>query len=263
VQALVDPATGEQVTLSPNSNAAGNVSGAAAVQVITVADPVTGEPVQQMVQTVVDPSTGQTIQVPVQSNAAGGGGGGNTQIVMVNNPVTGEQMQQVVQTVVDPTTGKTVQIPVDSSSNNGAQIVTVTDPQTGQPVQQIVQTVIDPATGKPTQVMTPLSNTQNGLPTNDDSILDLYNGRAPVDVLEGILSSALEEGDIGIISRMLSIITDTTPNLAGKILLRITQKKKKKKKKNQTAKNLVKWEFILSKNNCAAMLIYMLLICLL
>merc|ERR1719225_1063779 len=92
VQALVDPATGEQVTLSPNSNAAGNVSGAAAVQVITVADPVTGEPVQQMVQTVVDPSTGQTIQVPVQSNA-GGGGGGNTQIVMVNNPVTGEQMQ--------------------------------------------------------------------------------------------------------------------------------------------------------------------------
>ena len=62
---------------------------------------------------------------------------------------------------------------------------------------------------------------------------------------------------LGIISRMLSIITDTTPNLAGKILLRITQKK------NQTAKNLVKWEFILSKNNCAAMLIYMLLICLL
>merc|ERR1719195_1990409 len=56
---------------------------------------------------------------------------------------------------------------------------------------------------------------ENGLPTNDDSILDLYNGRAPVDVLEGILSSALEEGDIGIISRMLSIITDTTPNLAG------------------------------------------------
>lgn len=179
MQALVDPATGEQVTLSPNSNAAGNVSSGAAVQVITVADPVTGEPVQQMVQTVVDPSTGQTIQVPVQSNlAGGGGGGGNTQIVMVNNPVTGEQMQQVVQTVVDPTTGKTVQIPVDSSSNNGAaQIVTVTDPQTGQPVQQIVQTVIDPATGKPTQVMTPLSNTQNGLPTNDDSILDLYNGR--------------------------------------------------------------------------------------
>ena len=162
MQALVDPATGEQVTLSPNSNVAGNVSGAAAIQVITVADPVTGEPVQQMVQSVVDPSTGQTIQVPVQSNAAGGVGGGNTQIVMVNNPVTGEQMQQVVQTVVDPTTGKTVQIPVDSSSNNGAQIVTVTDPQTGQPVQQIVQTVIDPATGKPTQVMTPLSNTQNG-----------------------------------------------------------------------------------------------------
>ena len=54
MQALVDPATGEQVTLSPNANAAGNVSGAAAVQVITVADPVTGEPVQQMVQNVVD-----------------------------------------------------------------------------------------------------------------------------------------------------------------------------------------------------------------
>ena len=32
---------------------------------------------------------------------------------------------------------------------------------------------------------------------------------------------------LGIISRMLSIITDTTPNLAGKIFLRITQKKKK------------------------------------
>ena len=48
MQALVDPATGEQVTLSPNSNAAGNVSGAAAVQVITVADPVTGEPVQPL-----------------------------------------------------------------------------------------------------------------------------------------------------------------------------------------------------------------------
>ena len=163
MQALVDPTTGQQVPLS-SSNNAGNVPGAA-VQVITVADPVTGEPVQQMVQTVVDPSTGQTIQVPAQSNVAGGGGGGgagNTQIVMVNDPVTGQQLQQVVQTVVDPATGKTVQIPVDSSSNNGAQIVTVTDPQTGQPVQQIVQTVIDPATGKPTQVMTPLSNTQNG-----------------------------------------------------------------------------------------------------
>ena len=58
---------------------------------------------------------------------------------------------------------------------------------------------------------------------------------------------------LGIISRMLSIITDTTPNLAGKIFLKITQK-------NQTAKNLVKWEFILSKNNCLYVIVNCMLI---
>ena len=130
-------------------------------QVVTVTDPDTGQPVQMM----VDPKTGK--KVPLQNPGAANpaaGPGSNTQIVMVNDPVTGQKVPQVVQTVVDPKTGRTMQVPVQTTAPGGAnsQIVTVTDPKTGKPVQQIVQTVIDPATGKPTQVMTPLSNTQNG-----------------------------------------------------------------------------------------------------
>lgn len=45
---------------------------------------------------------------------------------------------------------------------------------------------------------------------------------------------------LGIISRMLSLITDTTPNLAGKLFVITSLKRLKKSAKNQ------QWEFILS-----------------
>merc|ERR1711953_15413 len=169
--------------------------GAGAPQVITVVDPKTGKPVQQMVQTVVDPKTGKTVQIPVPTSPG-------AQIVMVPDPVTGKPVPQMVQTVVDPKTGKQIQVPVSNQGQTtidpktgkavqipaGGQVIAVTDPVTGQPVQQIVQTVIDPKTGKPTQVTTPLSNfTQsNGLQlgstglVQEDSISQLQlNGRGP------------------------------------------------------------------------------------
>jgi len=111
-------------------------------------------------------------------------------------------------------------------------MISVTDPATGKQVQQIVQTIIDPQTGKPTQVTMPL--TQNGVPMqmgagmpmmhmgavpldqNDGSISqNLYNGRAPREVLESIFLAALEEDDSGIKKGFISIVACTTPNLAG------------------------------------------------
>ena len=63
---------------------------------------------------------------------------------------------------------------------------------------------------------------------------------------------------LGIISRMLSIITDTTPNLAGKIFLRITQKKKKIKQPRISWNGNLYYQKII-----APLCLYMLLICLL
>merc|ERR1712083_960547 len=146
----------------------GAANGGAATQVITVTDPATGKPVQQVVQTVIDPKTGKATQVPVPMAGGAGMGGGvpggamPTQMAMVPDPVTGKLTQQMVQTVVDPKTGKSMQVPVSSMAGGqgNQQIISVTDPATGKQVQQIVQTIIDPQTGKPTQVTMPL--TQNG-----------------------------------------------------------------------------------------------------
>jgi hypothetical protein len=118
------------------------------------------------------------------------------------------------------------------AGQGGQQMISVTDPATGKQVQQIVQTIIDPQTGKPTQVTMPL--TQNGVPMqmgagmpmmhmgavpldqNDGSISqNLYNGRAPREVLESIFLAALEEDDSGIKKGFISIVACTTPNLAG------------------------------------------------
>ena len=77
-------------------------------QVITVTDPSTGQPVQQIVQTVTDPNTGATTQVVVSSNAAAGGAG--AQIVTTTDPVTGQPVQQIAHT--DPKTGKTTMVPM-------------------------------------------------------------------------------------------------------------------------------------------------------
>merc|ERR1711953_1182841 len=226
IQTKIDPKTGKPTQVTTTLPAA-----AGAPQVITVVDPKTGKPVQQMVQTVVDPKTGKTVQIPVPTPPG-------AQIVMVPDPVTGKPVPQMVQTVVDPKTGKQIQVPVSNQGQTtidpktgkavqipaGGQVITVTDPVTGQPVQQIVQTVIDPKTGKPTQVTTPLSNfTQsNGLQlgstglVQEDSISQLQlNGRAPTDVLESILSATMEEDDLGLTKIVLSIIAETTPNLAG------------------------------------------------
>merc|ERR1719219_3286174 len=225
VQTVVDPKTGKTVQVPvPMAGGAGGIGGGAATQVITVTDPATGKPVQQVVQTVIDPKTGKATQVPVPMAGGAGMGGGvpggamPTQMAMVPDPVTGKPTQQMVQTVVDPKTGKSMQVPVSSMAGyggQGQQIISVTDPATGKQVQQIVQTIIDPQTGKPTQVTMPL--TQNGVPMqmgagmpmqmhmgavpldqNDGSISqNLYNGRAPREVLESIFLAALEEDDSG------------------------------------------------------------------
>ena len=73
-------------------------------QVITVTDPKTGQPVQQIVQTVTDPKTGATSQVVVPNAATSG------QIVTTTDPVTGQPVQQIVHT--DPKTGKTTMAPM-------------------------------------------------------------------------------------------------------------------------------------------------------
>lgn len=151
-----------------------------------VKDPVTGKPVQQVVQTIVDPKTGKTMQVPAMQTVIDPKTGkakqvpaSTPQVVMMKDPATGKMVQQLVQTVVDPKTGKTMQVPLQQNGGAGAQqIITTTDPKTGLPVQQIVQTVIDPKTGKPTQVTTPLSNfTQNGnfSPSNAPTSLQILN----------------------------------------------------------------------------------------
>ena len=76
-------------------------------QIITVTDPSTGQPMQQIVQTVTDPNTGATSQVVVSANAAAGVG---AQIVTTTDPVTGQPVQQIAQT--DPKTGKTTMMPM-------------------------------------------------------------------------------------------------------------------------------------------------------
>ena len=73
-------------------------------QVITVTDPKTGQPVQQIVQTVTDPKTGATSQVVVPNAAT------SAQIVTTTDPVTGQPVQQIVHT--DPKTGKTTMAPM-------------------------------------------------------------------------------------------------------------------------------------------------------
>ena len=82
--------------------------------VVTVTDPVTGQPVQQVVQTVTDPKTGETKQVVVPQPQT------QTQVVTVPDPVTGQPVQQLVQT--DPFTGQTTMIPV--SDTNGTLLLT-------------------------------------------------------------------------------------------------------------------------------------------
>ena len=117
-------------------------------QIITVIDPNTGKPVQQVIQTKIDPKTGKPTQVVTTLPA--GNNAGAPQVITVVDPKTGKPVQQMVQTVVDPKTGKTVQIPIPTPP--GAQIVMVPDPVTGKPVPQMVQTVVDPKTGKQIQV---------------------------------------------------------------------------------------------------------------
>jgi len=52
-------------------------------QIVTVTDPVTGQPVQQLIQTQIDPSTGQATQVVLPA----------TNVVTVKDPVTGQNKQ--------------------------------------------------------------------------------------------------------------------------------------------------------------------------
>ena len=188
VQTAVDPTTGEimQIPLQNGSTIHYYIFSVWVVniyyfhmstgnsQVITVTDPNTGQPVQQIVQTVTDPKTGATSQVVVPNAATSG------QIVTTTDPVTGQPVQQIVHT--DPKTGKTTIVPMAAQPgihyslishaisqrhfskmnfSGNQQIITVTDPATGQPVQQIMQTQIDPKTGKAIQVATPLPSNSN------------------------------------------------------------------------------------------------------
>ena len=84
-------------------------------QIITVTDPATGQPVQQIMQTQIDPKTGKAVQVatPLPSSNSN-----NAQVITIQDPVTGQMKQQLVQTVVDPKTGQMSQIPIN---NNNAQ----------------------------------------------------------------------------------------------------------------------------------------------
>jgi hypothetical protein len=76
--------------------------------VVTVTDPVTGRPIQQIIQTVVDPKTGQMTQEVMPLPAQNGSGG--AQIVTVTDPVTGRPVQKIVQMVIDPITGQANQV---------------------------------------------------------------------------------------------------------------------------------------------------------
>ena len=49
----------------------GAQSGAGPTQIVTVTDPVTGQPVQQLIQTIKDPITGQYIQQTVPTSSQG------------------------------------------------------------------------------------------------------------------------------------------------------------------------------------------------
>ena len=60
-------------------------------QIVTVTDPVTGQPVQQLIQTQIDPSTGQATQVVLPA----------TNVVTVKDPVTGQYKQQNVPTSIN------------------------------------------------------------------------------------------------------------------------------------------------------------------
>lgn len=76
--------------------------GLSSTQIITVPDPNTGQPIQQIVKTQIDPTTGETKQVLLPLNQSETDGN-SLQIVTVQDPVTGQLQQQVV----DPLTGKT------------------------------------------------------------------------------------------------------------------------------------------------------------
>lgn len=62
----------------------------AGMQIVTVTDPSTGQPVQQVMQTQIDPKTGKQVvrPLPNQNN--------NVQVITVQDPVTGQMKQQIV-----------------------------------------------------------------------------------------------------------------------------------------------------------------------
>ena len=79
-------------------------------QIITLPDPTTGLPVQQIVQSRHDPISGETIQVPIHSSVVP-----NSNVIQTIDPISGQA--QLVQVVTDPSTGNTMQIPM----NDGLQ----------------------------------------------------------------------------------------------------------------------------------------------
>ena len=97
----------------------GGVGGGGATQIVTITDPVTGQPVQQIIQTQIDPKTGQATQVALPANVGAG-----QQIVTVTDPATGKPIQQIVQTVKDPLTGQYKQqtVPISSVNNPAAAL---------------------------------------------------------------------------------------------------------------------------------------------
>ena len=90
VQTVTDPITGEtsQVTVPLPNGANGDTffysvsfslffqiqkshTGGGGQQIITVPDPITGHPVQQIIQTLIDPVTGQSKQIMVPISSSG------------------------------------------------------------------------------------------------------------------------------------------------------------------------------------------------
>ena len=90
------------------------LTGPSPSQIVTVTDPNTGQPIQQLLQTQTDPVTGETKQVltPLSNgNGVANTGSSNLQVVTVQDPVTGQLQQQIV----DPSTGNFVQ---NTAANN-------------------------------------------------------------------------------------------------------------------------------------------------
>ena len=116
-------------------------------KIITVTDPETGQPVQQVVQTVTDPETGK----PTQITTPLPGTFWNKLFLFWNNA------HNFFYIISAAATNISNQIP----NTMGGQIVNVTDPDTGQTIQQVVQNTIDPKTGKTIQVTIPLNSIQN------------------------------------------------------------------------------------------------------